>query len=92
MPWWIRGVVRALQPLGRSPAACAEFMCAPAFKTDEELKRGQEGAATASGVVILDQNAQPGRRTPAHGPTAREAIWATTEQVLRRAGLSGFEK
>lgn len=90
MPWYIRGPVRLLQPLGRSPATCAEHMCAPVYLNSTVLKRGQEHEKSKKGgVVILDQNAQPGGLTAMHSPQARAFVWAKTAELLRRAGLGG---
>ena len=90
MPWYIRGPVRLLQPLGRTPATCAEHMCAPVYMNTTELKRGQEHERSKkNGVILLDQNAQPGGLTSMHSPQSRAFVWAKTAEVLRRAGLSG---
>lgn len=86
LPWYLRGMVRALQPLGRSPATCAEFMLDPVFRPLSELRESYSGGVP--GVVLMGQDAQPAAKTTAHSAEARDAVWATTSDVLRRAGLS----
>lgn len=102
LPWLLRVAVRALQPLGRSPATCADFMCRPAFAATADLRarfRPAGGAGEGEGrgeppgqVVLMGPDAQPARRTSAHTPAARDVVWAATAAVLKRAGLPSAAK
>jgi len=91
MPWYIRYVVRALQPLGRSPAKCAGFMCAPAFRPAADLWKTMSLEPGQRGVVIMGADGQPGKLTTGHTPEARDFIWNTTARVLKQAGIPGVE-
>ena len=92
MPWYIRGPVRALQVLGKSPADCAEAMTRPAFLTDDELASmrlasGGPGGGSP-GVVVMGEAGTAASRTAGHTPEARASVWATTVAVLSRAGIT----
>eukprot|EP00929_Paragymnodinium_shiwhaense_P115739 TRINITY_DN84810_c0_g1_i1.p1 TRINITY_DN84810_c0_g1~~TRINITY_DN84810_c0_g1_i1.p1 ORF type:complete len:350 (-),score=41.80 TRINITY_DN84810_c0_g1_i1:13-1062(-) len=87
MPWYIKGLVRMLQPLGKSPADAAECMLAPIFRTRDELL-GTSGSGEGddkNAVVILDQHGGPAKPTELHSPEARDFIWERTQEVLQRA-------
>ena len=81
MPWFVRALVRAIQPLGRSPEACAEALLAPVA--------ARAAGPTGGGWGIVDQNGRPAAPTPAQGE-AREGVWAGTRAVLTRVLGAGF--
>ncbi len=81
MPWYVRALVRAIQPLGRSPEACAEALLGPV---------AARAAGTAGGGWrIIDQNGAPAAPTAAQGE-ARDGVWAGTRAVLSRVLGAGF--
>jgi len=93
MPWYIRGLVRLIQPLGRSAGDCAEFTLAPVFRSKKELLDGMRkddssGTTQDASVVVLDQNAKPAALTSLHSADAREFVWEQTEEVLERVGVT----
>jgi len=117
MPWVIKSAVRVLQVFGRSPAACAEYMCSPMLRySNAELAKmaersaglttprktkaaaaeeaaGSEVDSSSSsgsafrGVLVLGQDGDQKAVTKLHVPEAREAVWASTREVLSRAGI-----
>jgi NAD(P)-dependent dehydrogenase (short-subunit alcohol dehydrogenase family) len=74
LAWPLRMLMRAVAPLGRSPADCAEFMCTPVLRPDAEAKPGFQ---------LLSQNAEPVPATPLHD-AARDVVWAKTKEILAR--------
>jgi len=72
LPTLLRGMVRLLQPLGKSPQDCAEFMCEALF--DPELKPGfhLRGSSGQSVNVTKDHE------------QARDTVWKHTKDVLAR--------
>jgi NAD(P)-dependent dehydrogenase (short-subunit alcohol dehydrogenase family) len=77
MPWYVRMLVRAIQPLGRSSADCAEFMCEPLLRPDPA-----PGAASG-GFLLMGANAQPVGRTARH-EEARDVVWKHTKEMLAK--------
>jgi len=63
-----------LQPLGKSTADCAEFMCDPLL---------QEGDGEIGGFKLLSESAQPVKTTSLH-EEAKEHVWQATKAVLAR--------
>jgi len=90
---FLRAVVRCFQPLGSSPADCAEFMVGPtilASANDDELPPKHEG----NGVICIGGSsgkAQPMTVTKDHTPEARQFVWKETIETLRKAGLDVSE-
>lgn len=58
----LRGVVRCLQPLGKSPAKCAEFMCANLFDPE-----------ATTGFYLMTESAEAAPPRPEH-EQAREVV------------------
>lgn len=75
MPWYVRYLVRAIQPLGKSPEACAEAMLKP-------VAARAKGAA-GGGWAIIDQHGGLAAPTAAQGE-ARDGVWDQTRKVLVR--------
>ena len=84
MPWALRVVIRGLQFLGKSPEDCAEEVLAPIFQSREELA---PASGEHRGVVIMGDRAVPCKPTAGHTAEARDSVWRTTQDVLRRAGI-----
>jgi NAD(P)-dependent dehydrogenase (short-subunit alcohol dehydrogenase family) len=78
MPWIVRGLLSVIKPFAKSPADCAEFMCAPLLA--EVPKREQ-------GVLVLDPEARPAATTTAHTAAARDFMWRHVHEVLARLGV-----
>eukprot|EP00048_Salpingoeca_helianthica_P015573 m.227462 g.227462 ORF g.227462 m.227462 type:complete len:323 (+) comp17220_c0_seq1:179-1147(+) len=72
MPWYLRGPIRALQCLFRSPETAGEYLSSAIF--DDEYR---------GGWFLMGQNAQHVSKTNIHDE-ARESVWAHTTQVLDR--------
>jgi NAD(P)-dependent dehydrogenase (short-subunit alcohol dehydrogenase family) len=99
MPWYIRMLVRAIQPLGRSPQDCAEFMCAPLLRAADAGAGAGAGPAAEGGagagsttpgtLLLIGQYAQPVSRSSGHTAEARAAVWRHTLAVLSRTGALG---
>merc|ERR1719326_1710143 len=70
LPAFLRCCIRCLQPLGASPAKCAEFMCAALF--DPQKK---------TGFHLLSPSADPVPQRPEHDE-ARAFLWSHTNAVL----------
>jgi NAD(P)-dependent dehydrogenase (short-subunit alcohol dehydrogenase family) len=70
MPWYIRGAVRALQPLGRSKEKCGEVL------TNAWLE-------LPSGFHLMDANGNPVvTKKPLYTKEERDVIWAKTLELL----------
>ncbi len=72
MPTLIRLLVRAIQPLGKSPSDCAEFMCEPLLSEK-----------TSSNFRLIGQNAEPVKVTAKHDE-ALNVVWKSTKEVISR--------
>lgn len=92
MPWYLRGAIRCMQPLGKSTKECAEFMVDPLLRSaagektilDRPTKNGVEN----NGIFIMNQDASTGSLTKEHTSDALDAVWKTTVSVLKRAGIN----
>jgi hypothetical protein len=91
MPWLLRSMIRAIQPLGRSLRDSGEFTLAPAIAARVE---GDELAGVAGagrpGAALLGQNANLVTPTKVHD-AARPVVWAKTLEVLEKVRPSGAE-
>ena len=75
MPWLVRYLVRAIQPLGKSPEACAEAMLKPVA--------ARAAGAAGGGWAVVDQSGGPAAPTAAQAE-ARDGAWAKTRAVVER--------
>jgi NAD(P)-dependent dehydrogenase (short-subunit alcohol dehydrogenase family) len=78
MPWIVRGLLSVIKPFAKSPADCAEFMCAPLLT--EVPKRD-------AALLVLDSEARPAATTAAHTAAARDFMWRHVHEVLARVGV-----
>ena len=76
MPFYVRYLVRAIQPLAKSPEACAEAMLKPVVER-------VEGAA-GGGWRIIDEKGDPAAPTTLQAE-ARDGVWKQTRAVVERA-------
>jgi len=84
---FLRVMVRCMQPLGRSPADCAEFMVSPTIFSsayDDDLAPKLDGV----GVICIGGKGQPEGVTKEHTAEARESIWKQTVETLQKVGLN----
>ena len=84
--WMLRTMVRMMQPLGRSPKECAEYMVGPTVLASDAGNALPEKPQGAS-VIIIGEKGQPKPLTKAHTEEARITCWETTKSVLERAGI-----
>jgi len=92
MPWYLRGAIRCMQPLGKSTTECAEFMVDPILRSaagektmlNHPIKDGVE----SNGIYIMNQDASTGSLTKEHTKDALDSVWKTTVNVLKRAGIN----
>jgi hypothetical protein len=77
LPWYTKCLVRVIQPLGASPADCAEFMCLPLLAPD---------AGRQTGLLLINSSGEPAKKRPEH-EKAREIVWQHTGELLSRFGL-----
>jgi NAD(P)-dependent dehydrogenase (short-subunit alcohol dehydrogenase family) len=93
MPWMLRKAIRLLQPFGRSPAECAEYLMSPTVLASEAgdplpAKPAQAGDGDGDvGVIIMGENGQTKSLTNKHSEEERNACWNITKDVLGRAGI-----
>jgi NAD(P)-dependent dehydrogenase (short-subunit alcohol dehydrogenase family) len=92
-PWYLRGPVRCMQPaFGKSASACAEFMLGPTVFSSA----AGDGIVTPKGASatndvklhIIGEKGQAGGITKLHSPESRDFVWATTRDILQRAGIN----
>jgi hypothetical protein len=75
MPWYIKWLVRAIQPLGRSLYDCGEAMCVPLF-------------SGGSGFVLVNSDGGgPVSVTSLHSDEAVDFMRGHTLEVLRGRGI-----
>ena len=88
-PWILRKMVRMMQPLGRSPSDCAEYMVGPTILASEagDTLPHRPSQDDSAGVYIMGENGQPKGLTDMHSDEARNFVWDITKQVLGRAGI-----
>mmetsp|Transcript_27588 Transcript_27588/g.39484 ORF Transcript_27588/g.39484 Transcript_27588/m.39484 type:complete len:345 (-) Transcript_27588:152-1186(-) len=89
MPWYIRSVVRAIQPLGRSASDCAEYMTCPtvlASDAGDPLPSIGKGN-NEKGIIVMGPNGEPAKLTSMHTTEANNFVWNVTSDVLDRAGI-----
>lgn len=79
LPWWARGLVRALQPLGRSPAQCADFLLRPVLARREGSGGGGFGLVGERGEAVAPS---AGRGAGQEGTV--EGVWGKTRGVVER--------
>jgi hypothetical protein len=92
-----------LQPLGRTPQDCAEAMCFPCLASSKDVistlssssssantpsKAAAESEDWVNSVLVMNPQAQRANVTHLHSEEARQFIWATTVEVLKKAGVS----
>jgi len=88
MPWYVRKVVRLLQPLGRKASDCAEFMtCPTVLASDAGEALPTRPDERGEGIYIIGENGEPKKLTSLHSADAREFVWTATTDVLGRAGI-----
>lgn len=90
---FLRAMVRCMQPLGRSPADCAEFMAGPtifasAYGDDLAPKHEEVGVICFGGS---SGKAEPSSVTKGHTAEARDFVWKKTIETLKAAGLDVSE-
>ena len=86
MPWYLRGMIRCMQPMGKSTVECAEFMVDPILKSavgETLFNRPNDD----KGIFIMNQDASAGSLTKGHTSDALNSVWNTTVDVLKRAGI-----
>ena len=71
MPWYLRGLVRLIQPLGRTLKDCGEFMSTALLQPRQ------------AGFALMGQNGEPVKKTSLHDQ-ALEFMWKHTKEVLGR--------
>lgn len=88
----LRGLVRLLQPLGKSPRDCAELLLG---STVLAANAGDALPATptrpdgsASQVLIIGKKGETQSLTNAHTTSARETLWKYTQDVLSEARIA----
>lgn len=82
----LRTLVRCLQPLGKKPSDCAEFMIGPtifASDFDDELPP----KSSENGVIVMGEKGQAAKLTTAHTPEAVDSVWKSTLETLKKAGV-----
>lgn len=80
MPFYIRGLVRLIQPLGTSIEDCAEFMSIPLLASDAEAKALRE---QTGGVYLMGAHGQRVGKTDLH-EEAKAFLWRHVKEVLAR--------
>lgn len=87
MPWFLRGPIRALQMFGRDAMIVADVMIDPILKSENGKALGSRPNGTSEGVFIMNHKGQPDMLTSLHSKEARDFVWSTTGDVLRRVGI-----
>ena len=72
MPWYLRGIVRALQPFGRSLESCGEAL----------TKAWLELPAEDGKYHLMDPDGMPTKRGVLHRPEEAHAIWRKILDLL----------
>ncbi|CAB9520687.1 short chain dehydrogenase [Seminavis robusta] len=78
----LRGMVRLLQPFGRKPADCADYLMGSTV-----LAADAGDFPPSSGVAIVGQNGEKLDVTAEHTEDARTHVWKHSVEVLKEAGV-----
>ena len=84
----LRGLVRLLQPFGRNPNDCAEYMLSSTVFARDAGTDLPKRPRKEEGIYIIGQYGEAQNLTNKHTPEAREFIWNHTMNVLEKAGIS----
>ena len=87
MPWYLKGVIRCMQPLGKSTTECAEFMVDPVLRSAAGLEMIGRPNDASDGIFIMHEDATASKLTKEHTVDAVTSVWKTTAEVLRRSGI-----
>jgi len=87
MPWYLRGVIRCMQPMGKSTTECAEFMVDPILKSAVGESLLNRPSNNDKGIFIMNQDASAGSLTKEHTVDALNSVLNTTVTVLKRASI-----
>jgi NAD(P)-dependent dehydrogenase (short-subunit alcohol dehydrogenase family) len=82
----MRAFVRCMQPLGRKPSDCAEFMLGPtvfASAYDDDLTP----KSSMNGVIVMGDKGQQLDLTDQHTEEAMDIVWKSTVEILKKAGI-----
>lgn len=82
----LRTFVRFIQPLGKKPSDCAEYMLGPtvfASAYDDDLTP----KSSTDGVIIMGEKGQQVNLTDKHTEDAVGSVWKSTVEVLKKAGI-----
>lgn len=74
MPWWLRGPIRILQPLGRSPQKCGTLLTTGWISLDS--------ASAGNNFFLLDQDGKLISNGVRHTDQERQEIWIKTLELL----------
>ena len=85
----LRGIVRLLQPLGRKPSECAEYLMGSTVLAVEagDALPSKDKNNNSSKVWIVGQYGQPLEVTKGHTEEARKSVWNHTMEVFKKAGV-----
>jgi NAD(P)-dependent dehydrogenase (short-subunit alcohol dehydrogenase family) len=83
----LRALVRCMQPLGKKPSECAEYMVGPtilasAYNDDLPPK------SSDNGVIVMGEKGQSAKLTKAHTEDAIDSVWKSTVETLKKAGIT----
>jgi len=83
----LRCMVRMMQPLGKSPGDCAEYMLGPTVFASEAGHDLPERLVGNKGLFVMGEKGQSKSLTKMHTDEAKAFVWEKTVEVLKKAGI-----
>lgn len=83
----LRTFVRCLQPLGRNPSECAEYMSAPTILSSAYGDGLPAKPENSNGIIVIGDKGQSWPLTKQHTEEAMKFVWEKTIDVLKKAGI-----
>lgn len=89
MPAYLRAPIRFMQKIGgKSPSKCASFMVQPILQCASGKIGLERPSSDCQGLFIMNEDASSGKFTKLHNDEAMDSVWATTDTVLKKAGIA----
>jgi len=83
----LRCMVRMMQPLGKSPGDCAEYMLGPTVFASQVGHDLPERLVGNKGLFVMGEKGQSKSLTRMHTDEAKAFVWGKTVEVLKKAGI-----
>lgn len=83
----LRGLVRCMQPLGKSASDCAEYMVGNTILASDAGGTLPEKNGKTTGLIVMGEDGSSKGVTDLHSESSRNFIWEHTVTVLGKVGI-----